>query len=177
MMEEKKWFAVYTKLHCEKKVSEILTRKGIENYCPVNKVLKQGTDRKKIIHTPLFSSCLFVRISPDEQVTVRQASGILNFLFWLNKPAVIRDKEIEIIKKFLKEHNFIKLEKVDVHTSDIVKNNCAPVIEHEGNVVSIKGKTVKVILPSLGFIMSAELETVNVKVIKENHAYLREPLI
>jgi len=177
MMEEKKWFAVYTKLHCEKKVSEILTRKGIENYCPVNKVLKQGTDRKKIIHTPLFPSCLFVRISPDQQVSVRQTSGILNFLFWLNKPAVIRDKEIEIIKKFLKEHNFIGLEKVDVHTNDIVKTNCAPVIEQEGNVVSIKGKTVKMILPSLGFIMSAELETVNVKLIKENHAYLREPLI
>jgi len=98
-------------------------------------------------------------------------------LFWLNKPAVIRDKEIEIIKKFLKEHNFIGLEKVDVHTNDIVKTNCAPVIEQEGNVVSIKGKTVKMILPSLGFIMSAELETVNVKLIKENHAYLREPLI
>jgi hypothetical protein len=33
------------------------------------------------------------------------------------------------------------------------------------------------ILPSLGYTMCAELETVNVKVIKENHAYLREPLI
>jgi len=177
MMEEKKWFVVYTKPHCEKKVSEVLSRKGIENYCPLNKVLKQGNDRKKIIHTPLFSSCVFVKISPDQQVTVRQTGGVLNLLFWLNKPAVVRDKEIEIIKRFLKEHNFVRLEKMDVHSNDVVKINSIPVIEQEGNVVSIKGKTVKTILPSLGFIMCAELETVNVKMIKENHAFLKEPLI
>jgi transcription antitermination factor NusG len=177
MMEEKKWFVVYAKPHYEKKVSDTLTRKGIENYCPVNKVLKQWNDRKKIIHTPLFSSYVFVRISPDEHFTVRQTSGVLNFLFWLNKPAVVKDKEIEIIKKFLKEHGFVKLEKVDVHFNDVVKINSVPLIEQEGNIVSIKGKTVKMILPSLGYIMCAELETVNVKVIKENHAYLREPLI
>lgn len=177
MMEEKKWYAVYTKPHCEKKVAEQLTRKGIENYCPQNKVFSQGTDRRKIIHAPLFSSFVFVRISTDEHFIVRQTHGIINFIFWLNKPAIIRDKEIENIKKFLSEHGFVKLEKVDVHFSDVVKINPAPLIEQEGKVVSINSKTVKMILPSLGYVISAEVETANVKVIKENHAYLREPLI
>jgi transcription antitermination factor NusG len=177
MIEEKKWHAVYTKPHCEKKVAEILTRKGIENYCPQNKVYSQGNDRRKIIHAPLFTSFVFVRISMDEFSIVRQTSGIINFIFWLNKPAVIRDKEIETIKRFLKEHSFVKLEKVDVYSNDVVHINSGPLIEQEGNVVSIKNKIVKMILPSLGFIMCAELETVNVKVIKENYLYLREPLI
>jgi transcription antitermination factor NusG len=177
MMEEKKWHAVYTKPHCEKKVADILTRKGIENYCPQHKVYNQGNDRRKIIHAPLFPSFVFVRISMDEFSIVRQTNGIVNFIFWLSKPAIIKDKEIEIIKRFLKEHSFVKLEKVDVCFNEVVQINSGPLIEQEGNVVSIKNKFVKMILPSLGYTMCAELETVNVKVIKENHAYLREPLI
>ena len=177
MMEEKKWHAVYTKPHCEKKAADILTRKGIENYCPHHKVYNQGNDRRKITHAPLFPSFVFIRISMDEFSIVRQTNGIINFIFWLNKPAIIRDKEIDIIKRFLKEHSFVKLEKVDVCFNEVVQINSGPLIEHEGNVVSIKNKFVKMILPSLGYIMCAELETVNVKVIKENHTYLREPLI
>ncbi|RYZ19047.1 MAG: antitermination protein NusG, partial [Chitinophagaceae bacterium] len=34
------WYAIYTKPRWEKKVAELLTRKGIENYCPLNKVVK-----------------------------------------------------------------------------------------------------------------------------------------
>lgn len=177
MTDEKKWYAVYTKSHCEKKVADLLRRKGIENYCPQNKILNQGTDRRKIIHAPLFSSYVFVRISIDELSNVRQTNGIINFIFWLNKPAIIRDKEIENIKRFLGEHGFVKLEKVDVHFNDVVRINTAPLIEQEGNVVSINSKTVKVILPSLGYALSAEVDSANVKLIKENHAYLREPLI
>ena len=177
MMEEKKWYAVYTKPQCEKKTADLLTRKGIENYCPQNKVLNHGTDRRKIIHTPLFSSFVFVRISMDEFSIVRQTNGIINFIFWLNKPAIIRDKEIENIKRFLSEHGFVKLEKVDVHFNDVVKINTIPLIEQEGKVVSINSKIVKIILPSLGYVMCAEVDTANVKLVKENHAYLREPLI
>jgi transcription termination/antitermination protein NusG len=177
MMEEKKWYAVYTKPGCEKKVSELLSRKGIENYCPQNKVLKHWSDRRKIMHAPLFPSYVFVRIFIEEQLIIRQTNGILNFVFWLNKPAVIRDKEIEIIKRFLNEHSFVRLEKVDVHFNDVVKINSAPLIEQEGKVVSINSKIVKMILPTLGYTLCAEIDTANVKVIKENHAYLREPLI
>jgi transcription antitermination factor NusG len=120
---------------------------------------------------------VFVRISIDGLSVVRQTNGIINFIYWLNKPAIIRDKEIENIKRFLSEHGFVKLEKVDVHFNEVVKFNSTPQIEHEGKVVSINSKIVKIILPSLGYVMCAEIDTANVKLIKENHAYLREPLI
>jgi transcription antitermination factor NusG len=40
-----------------------------------------------------------------------------------------------------------------------------PLMELEGKVLSIGNNTVKVALPSLGYMMFAELETSNVKVI------------
>jgi hypothetical protein len=51
------WFAVYTKPRWEKKVAKILTTKGIENYCPLNKVQRQWSDRKKTILDHFFLAC------------------------------------------------------------------------------------------------------------------------
>ena len=175
--DAKKWYAVYTKPRCEKKVADLLTKKGIENYCPLNRVQKQWSDRKKIILEPLFTSYVFVRIGAVEQLAVRQTSGILNFVYWLSKPAVIKNEEIEIIKRFLSEHTCITLEKVAVNVNDMVRIVTGPFMEQEGQVISVKSKTVKVMLPSLGYWMHAEVETANVKVIQENTLIRKEFLI
>lgn len=167
MTEEKKWYAVYTKSRCEKKVADLLLKKGIENYCPLNKVQKQWSDRKKIILIPLFTSYVFVRISPEEHVTIRQTQGILNFVYWLSKPAVIRNEEIEIIKQFLNDHSFVTLEKVAINVNDVVRVVAGPFMEQEGQIISVKNKSVKIILPALGYLMYVELEMSNVKIIRE----------
>ena len=166
MNENKKWYAVYTRPRWEKKVSEILTRKKIENYCPINKVVRQWSDRKKTVHEPLFTSYVFVRVSESEVTSLRQNNGVLNLVYWLGKPAVIRDSEIEVIKKFLSEHVNIKLEKTPMHIHDRIRVVDGPLMEFEGQVLSIKNKTVKVALPSLGYMMYVELETTSVKVIQ-----------
>ena len=43
------WYAIQTKPRWEKKVVTLLNEKAIENYCPLNKVLHQWSDRKKIV--------------------------------------------------------------------------------------------------------------------------------
>jgi transcription antitermination factor NusG len=111
MNENKKWLAVYTRPRAEKKVSELLTRRKIENYCPINKVMKQWSDRKKVICEPLFSSYVFVRVPEYAITSLKQIPGIINVVYWLGKPAVIRDSEIEVIKRFLCEYVNIRLEK------------------------------------------------------------------
>jgi transcription antitermination factor NusG len=173
----KKWFAVYTKPRCEKKVADLLSKKNVENYCPLNKVQKQWSDRKKIILEPLFKSYVFVRIGVEEQIVVRQTQGILNFVYWLSRPAVIKNEEIDTIKRFLNDYVSVKLEKVPVNINDIVKITNGPFMEQEGQVISIKNKTVKVILPSLGYWMHAEVDAGNVKIIQENISARNELLI
>jgi transcription antitermination factor NusG len=169
MFEEKKWFVVYTKSRCEKKVADLLTRKGIENYCPLNRVQKQWSDRKKIILAPLFTSYVFVYITASEQSTICRTEGILNFVYWLNKPAVIRNEEIDIIKQFLNDHSIVRLEKVSININDVVRVIAGPLMEQEGKVVAFKNKSVKIMLPSLGYLMYVEIEAVNVKIIHENN--------
>ena len=102
-MNAKKWFALYTKPRWEKKVDGVLLRKDIESWCPLQKVQRQWSDRKKVIEDPIFKSYVFVHITDDERLKVLQTDGVLNFVHYLNKPAIIRDEEIELIKSFLLE--------------------------------------------------------------------------
>jgi transcription antitermination factor NusG len=174
MADNKKWYAVYTKPRCEKKVADLLSKKNIENYCPLNKVQKQWSDRKKIILEPLFNSYVFVRILSDEHLAVRQTYGILNFVYWLNKPALVRNDEIELIKRFLNEYKSVRLVKATVNVSDTIRVVSGPFMELQGNVISVKNKTIKIILPSLGYWMHAEVESSNVELVSPNSTYLAD---
>jgi len=163
MIKDNKWYAVYTKPRWEKKVADLLATRKIENYCPLNRVQRQWSDRKKMVLEPLFKSYVFVRIEEDGQLPVRQTEGVLNFVTWLGKLAVIRDEEIEVIKRFLNEHSNVKVETVPVSLNDKVRIISGPLMMREGNVLEIKHKTVKVLLPSLGFTLVAEIEKGNVE--------------
>jgi len=165
-MNEKKWFALYTRARWEKKVSEILTRRKFENYCPINKVVKQWSDRRKIVHEPLFTSYVFVRASELDITPLKQTQGVVNLVHWLGKPAIVRDSEIETIRKFLRDHINIKLEKTPININDRIRIISGPLTEVEGQVLSINGRTAKVALPSLGYLMLAEVETSNVEVVQ-----------
>src|SRR5438105_756348 len=103
MESSKRWFAMYTKPRWEKKVAGILERKGIECWCPLKKTQKQWSDRKKIVEEPLFTSYVFVHIDDTERSAVLMTDGIINFVYYVGKPAIIRDDEIQIVKKFLLE--------------------------------------------------------------------------
>lgn len=164
-IDDAKWYAVYTRPRWEKKVAEILTDKKIENYCPLNKVIRQWSDRKKIVLEPLFTSYVFVRTPEKLLYEVRKVNGVVNLVYWLSKPAVIRDEEIDCIKIFLSEHKNIKLEKCSVNVNDTVRIIKGPLMEYEGNVIAVKRATVKISLPSLGYAMIAEVEKTNVEVI------------
>jgi len=92
----KSWYAVHTRPRWEKKVAGQLAKKRLEYYCPLNKVQRQWSDRKKIILEPLFTSYVFVRLSETEHLPVLQTDGVLSFVYWLKKPAVIQDAHTNV---------------------------------------------------------------------------------
>ncbi|RYY00911.1 MAG: UpxY family transcription antiterminator [Gammaproteobacteria bacterium] len=161
------WYAVYTKPRWEKKVAQLLTKSGIQNYCPLNKVLKQWHDRKKWVEEPLFTSYVFVCLTPAEQAEVRKTAGVLNFVYWLGKPAVIRTDEINAIKDFLTLHKDVRLEKARIQTDDRVQIIYGPLLHKQGTVLEVHQKTVKVLLPALGYAMVAQVDKNHVDIINK----------
>ena len=155
----KQWYVLYTKSNCEKKVNELLYKKGIEAYCPLNKVYRQWSDRRKQLSVPLFPSYVFVNVAEKDLLLLRSmTSKIVSILYWLGKPAVIKNDEILEIKNFLNRHTEVKLEKRSVNINDEVVVIRGPFYNQHGIVRSIKNNTVVLSLPSLGYNMIAELD-------------------
>lgn len=170
----KLWFVLYTRSNCEKKVSELLTKRDIENYCPLNKVYRQWSDRKKIIDMPLFSSYVFVRVFEKDLEGLKSiTSNIVNLVYWLGKPAVVKDQEIDNIKFFLNEYGNVKLEKRNVDINEEVIITRGSFYNQHGIVRTVKNNSVVVSLPSLGYSMIAEIPISNIKIL--NADYETEP--
>ena len=96
------WFAIYTRPKNEKKVVAGLEKIGIEVYCPMVKQVKQWSDRKKKVEVPLINSYVFVNIEESDRNVVFEIPGVVRYLFWLGKPAVIQEQEIEVLRASLK---------------------------------------------------------------------------
>ncbi len=155
MAAGKKWYAVYTKPRWEKKVNSLLTEKGFDSYCPLNKVRRKWSDRIKLVEEPLFKSYVFVNIEESERNSIRMTNGVMNFVYWLGKPAVIKEKEIIAIKNFLNDYEDVQISPIQLSPSQRVKITTGPLMDREGKVVDIRGKMVKVAIDSLGYILMA----------------------
>jgi len=165
-----KWYAIYTKPRWEKKVNNLLLQKGIESYCPLNKVRRKWSDRMKTIEEPLFKSYVFVRIKDEERTNVRMTSGVVNFVYWNGKPAVIKEKEIQTIKLFLDEYENVEVQKIEVSPGDTVQVIAGPMMDKEGKVLEVKNKTVKLCIDSLGYMLVAYIDKSKLIPVRQNIA-------
>ncbi len=152
------WLAVYTKPRWEKKVAERIASKGLEVYCPLNKVRKKWSDRYKVIEEPLFKSYVFVKISEDDQIRVRLTDGVVNFVYSEGKPAQIREQEINLIRRFLKEYKEVQLNPVILKRGLKVRVKSGVLMDREGIILDIKNKKAYVLLESLGYELTASFE-------------------
>jgi transcription antitermination factor NusG len=157
-MANPKWLAVYTKPRWEIMVHQLLQEKGVESYCPLNKVKRKWSDRIKTVEEPLFKSYVFVKVKDPDRTNVRMTSGVINFVYWNGKPALIREKEINAIKRFLNEYENVTIQKMDLKMNQRVLVTGGLLMDQQGKVVGLKNKTAKVAIDSLGYILIAHID-------------------
>jgi transcription antitermination factor NusG len=146
------WYIVYTKPRCELKVANLLTRKQIKNYCPLHPVENQLLDSKKLIFEPLFRSYVFVYITRQYLPVVLDIPGVINYLYWLDKPATINENEVNSLVKLLKDNKNCKVEKC------VIPKNNRPGherFEYLNMETQTRENHLEVSLPSLGFCVIA----------------------
>jgi transcription antitermination factor NusG len=167
-MEEeikKTWYAVYTRPRWEKKVASLMLENGIENYCPINKVTRQWSDRKKVVLEPVFKGYVFVRLEESRKWEVKDISGVLNFVYWLGKPAKIRDEEIDVIRKFLNEFTDVQVESKGFVINSEVRIKQGVLMNYHGIVVEVLGNRAVVKIDSLDLQLSAHFDKKNLELI------------
>lgn len=109
----KKWFVLYCKPNTEKKTAINLNEIGIKAYCPTRIEVRQWSDRRKKIEVPVLPSMIFVCLTEKERNSVFQINTAVRYLFWLKQPAVVKDKELEILRNVLSnESSLVEVENV-----------------------------------------------------------------
>lgn len=159
----KQWYVIYTKPRNEKKVALELIKKGIEAYCPVKIEIRQWTDRKKKIEKPLFSSYCFVCIEETQRYDVLEVYGVSRFVYWLGKPAVVKDKEIEEIKRWLNDFSHEKIYTDTFQVNDRIVIKSGTLMNQEGIILSQRGNQLVLHLESIGYRMCISMADVTVE--------------
>jgi transcriptional antiterminator RfaH len=149
------WLVLYTKPKNEVKVAERLAAAGINVYCPMLTTLKQWSDRKKKVSSPLFTSYVFVQVTELERAAVFDVPGVVRYLFWLGKPAVVQEEEIATIKELLSENSYKEVRLATLEPGDTLilkegafKGKTATFKEQKGNktILILSGFGTKLIL-------------------------------
>ena len=156
------WYVLYTKPRSEKKTALILKKSGLKVYCPTISEVRQWSDRKKTIEVPLFRSYLFVNLAPHEREIVYDAPGVVRYLFWLNRPAVVKDQEIETLKSWL-SGEVLSAKVQDLKPGDSLSIQDGPFRGKNGVIEHINLNRIQLVLKELGLKVSiATKEAVHV---------------
>ncbi len=147
------WYVLYTKPKWEKKVAQQLQAIGIDCYCPLVTKERQWSDRKKKVEVPLFNSYVFVRLEEQDRALVFQSPGAVRYLFWLQKPAVVRDCEMDTIKKWLSSPNVSEIEVSTYQVGDVILVDSGPFVNQQAVVKEVTPSHYVLVLESMGCVL------------------------
>lgn len=143
------WYVIYTKPRGEKKVAEQLNKIGVNCYCPLIQKQQQWSDRKKKVELPLFNHYVFVQLNEKDKNLVFASPGVIRYLSWLGKHAIVKDHEIETIKEWLKDATAEIL--VSIHQiGETIKLCSGPFVNQNAIIKEITNTHHYLILESLG---------------------------
>lgn len=153
-----KWFVLYTKPNYELKVAQGINTLGINVYCPTYTKIKYYSDRKKKVQKPLLPSYLLVQLSEQDRPKVFAIPGVVRYLFWLGKPAVVREEEITLLKKNLAGvFDEAMISKMSVGKEYTIPSG--PFKGQTGNVIDVLKNKLRLELPSLGLFVTLSRAT------------------
>jgi transcriptional antiterminator RfaH len=150
------WYVVYTKPKWEKKVAERLNEIGVIAYCPLITKLSQWSDRKKKVEVPLFNSYIFVQVNEKERNTIFEIPGAIRYLFWLGKPAIVKEGEIKTIQDWLSVSDAYEISVDTWQKGDNVVLESGPFVAQSAIVQEVKQHHYILVLESLGCILKVE---------------------
>ncbi len=98
---ETRWYAAYTNARHEKSVAKQAEERRIDCFLPLYKSVRRWKDRKKVIELPLFPGYVFLHIAFKDRLQVLQLPGVVQFVSFNGKPAVLPNSDIEGLRSGL----------------------------------------------------------------------------
>ena len=150
------WYVLHTKPRREKKVEEELLSLGINAYCPTRSEIRFWSDRKKRIQVPVLPSMVLVNIDVKDMNRVFESSGVIRYMYWSGKKAIVRQNEVDILKKYLRgDYSFINSKLSDIKVGD--NFNLSSFNNERGVVNRISNNNIWIYLKSIGYSVKLNL--------------------
>jgi len=135
-----RWYPVHTHAKAEKKAYEALKSKGIEVYLPLQKQLKQWSDRKKWIEEPFIKSYLFVNIKENELTNVLTTKGIARFIYFSGKAASIPESQLANLKLLIGSEVELEITEENLQPGEKIIIKAGPLKGFKGEIVSYRSQ-------------------------------------
>ena len=148
--QNSKWHVLYTKPRHEIKALERLAQNGFEVFCPMKTKLKQWSDRKKKVSEPLLPSYIFIKTTEKKRETPLKDPSVLNYIFWLGKPAIVRESEITTLKGIISKDKVQEFEIRKLKIGDEIDINKEKIKGEKAIIKSVSNNYVKAELTELG---------------------------
>ena len=145
------WYAVYTRSRYEKKSAQLITELGIEAYVPLRRVVRTWSDRRKLVLEPVIRSYVFVKTDHAHYEKVLSVDGVVRYIWFGGKPAIIPEKQINIMKAALGNDVEIQAVPALLKVGMPVRVTAGPLAGMEGELLRFHGrKKVAIKLETLG---------------------------
>ena len=151
----KSWHVIYTKPRAEKKVEKRLNGFGISAYCPVKQEIKQWSDRKKKILVPVLPSMVLVNIDEKQRNKVFDIPGVVRYMFWLGKHAIVKEEEVDSLKKLLTQNNIVSQDTIALKVGE--KIDILGFENQSGIIKKISTNQIWVVLKKLGYVIKLKI--------------------
>lgn len=163
------WHAIYTKSRNEKLVAKLLFERGIDVYLPLQKKLKQWSDRKKWVEVPYIHSYVFVKTSEKEYYDILNTQGVVRYVTFNGKAAPIPEWQIEAMKKLISTDSPVVFSSHSFRKGEKVKIESGTLMGYEGEVVRDTDgkKKVAIRIGNIGISVIVEMDLSNVRNIGE----------
>ncbi len=146
MALEYHWYAVYTRSRGEKVAAKLLQDQGVEVYLPLQRKLRQWSDRKKWVEVPYINSYLFVYTSEKEYYDILNTQGIIRYITFEGKAAIIPDWQIEAMKKIIASDTLVTFSAYRFKKGEKIQIEAGALMGYEGEVVKDSDGKKKVII-------------------------------
>jgi transcription antitermination factor NusG len=152
------WMVLYTRSKWEKKVDQLLKDQNITSYCPLVKTNRKWIDRNKTVELPLFNSYLFVHANHRDLDRIVQTSGVVTYVTFCGRPAIIRDNEIDNIRTIVAKYSDIETVPLnDFSIGDAAIINDGPLVNQSGAIQQVNGKSVLMVLKSMNCVLTVKI--------------------
>ena len=127
-MDEKHWYAGYTKYRKEDLFNQSATEKGFETYLP-----------RKISGEPLFNNYVFVLAKTEELHKLAYLKGLSKMVRFNGYPTTIPNQQISLLKKIEQHYKELHSQSSHMVIGDRVLIAKGPLSGHEGILTQDQG--------------------------------------